>query len=424
MIPYFFRHYNGLVDRFFVYDNGSTDGSLDLLAGDERVAVAGWSVQGDSFVLDARRLCNEFWKRSRGVADWLITAEMDEHLYHPDLRHYLEACGRNGVTAIKAVGYDMIAERFPTADQPLWQTVTRGVRSFGLDKMAIFDPAAIKETNYEAGRHEASPTGRVVWEERRQVRLLHYKYLGPDYVAERNAVLSRGIRPGDLAHGWGAHYFLGSDEVGQELRALARKAAPVPGLGSHCAPATDTAVLDERELIGRSGLFRSRWYLSVYPDVARAGLDPLEHFCREGWREMRKPNAHFDPEWYRRTYAGSVGPDTNPLLDYILAGEKAGRRPAPSFDPVGYRAAHGLREGESALAHYLAPNPLLRALSRAVERTAKALRGWRRGIRHRIGRWSPGLERRLIRIAARFPGGRPAFDRGIRHRERGGGLGS
>jgi hypothetical protein len=33
------------------------------------------------------------------------------------------------------------------------------------------------------------------------------------------------------------------------------------------------------------------WYLEVYPDVAAAGLDPLEHYCRHGRFEGRLPSA-------------------------------------------------------------------------------------------------------------------------------------
>ena len=31
MLPYFFRHYRSLVERFFIFDDGSTDGSLEFL---------------------------------------------------------------------------------------------------------------------------------------------------------------------------------------------------------------------------------------------------------------------------------------------------------------------------------------------------------------------------------------------------------
>ena len=32
MLPFFFRHYDGLVDQYFIYDDGSDDGSSELLS--------------------------------------------------------------------------------------------------------------------------------------------------------------------------------------------------------------------------------------------------------------------------------------------------------------------------------------------------------------------------------------------------------
>ena len=40
MLPHFFLHYNTTVSRFFVFDNGSTDGSTEMLAGDEVITSA------------------------------------------------------------------------------------------------------------------------------------------------------------------------------------------------------------------------------------------------------------------------------------------------------------------------------------------------------------------------------------------------
>src|SRR5260370_4673027 len=128
-------------------------------------------------------LFNDFWKPSRSRTDWAVVVELDEHLYHPDLRSYLQSCNESGITVVKPVGYEMIADEFPTEEKPLWQLITRGVRFLPLDKLAIFDPSAIQEMNYVGGRHEASPTGRVIWEERPQVKLLHYKRLRAAYVS-------------------------------------------------------------------------------------------------------------------------------------------------------------------------------------------------------------------------------------------------
>src|SRR5206468_836762 len=44
--------------------------------------------------------------------------------------------------------------------------------------------------------------------------------------------------------------------------------------------------------------FGRAWYLAVNPDVAEAGLDPVEHYVSAGWREGRDPHPLFDTDWY------------------------------------------------------------------------------------------------------------------------------
>jgi hypothetical protein len=45
----------------------------------------------------------------------------------------------------------------------------------------------------------------------------------------------------------------------------------------------------------RSGLFAAKWFLERNPDLGAAGVDPLAHYYRYGWREGRLPNPYFDP---------------------------------------------------------------------------------------------------------------------------------
>ena len=73
--------------------------------------------------------------------------------------------------------------------------------------------------------------------------------------------------------------------------------------------------------------FDSPYYLKTYPDVAAAGLDPLEHYMVQGFREARKPFAGFDPAFYRQRYlAGET--EANPLLHYLAHRDRPGIHPS------------------------------------------------------------------------------------------------
>jgi hypothetical protein len=96
---------------------------------------------------------------------------------------------------------------------------------------------------------------------------------------------------------------------------------------------------DTLEQLDLSGLFDAAWYLIENPDVRSAGLDPLSHFCGEGWRERRKPNPYFDPTWYLDQYPDVRAAVMNPLLHYLRHGDREGRRPIRHFDPAWYRSA-------------------------------------------------------------------------------------
>ncbi len=229
VLPHFFRHYTEIVDCFFIFDNGSTDGSLDVLAGDERVQVSPFESDADSFVATELRLSEEIWKSSRGVADWAIVVDLDEHLYHDDLRSYLQACARRGVTAIRTVGYEMLSQTFPGAGARLCDVVTTGVRMPELyDKLCIFNPAAIARTNYLPGRHVANPEGRVQWPAVDEVLLLHYKKLGLEYEIARSAELRTGLRSRDIEEQWGCQYLLSPKQITEAFNRLSERAEPVP----------------------------------------------------------------------------------------------------------------------------------------------------------------------------------------------------
>ncbi len=230
ILPFFFQHYGPFVDRFIVYDNGSTDGSLAMLGGDERVQVRHFDTPGDSFVAEELRLSETMWHASRGHAAWVVVLDLDEFLYHADIKAYLDQCWNQGVTAIGTTAYEMITETFPPAGVPLVQSVTKGFREPTYDKLCVFDPNAIDSTNYTPGRHQAAPRGRVVYPSQPEMLLLHYKKLGLPYLVDRSAALGKGLGPGDLALNFGTQYLMPARRWAGIFWNQRRAAAPVPGL--------------------------------------------------------------------------------------------------------------------------------------------------------------------------------------------------
>ena len=62
MLGFFFRHYDEWVDRYVIVDDGSTDGTLDLLHAHPKVEVRSFERTPDSFVHAQTELNNHAWK--------------------------------------------------------------------------------------------------------------------------------------------------------------------------------------------------------------------------------------------------------------------------------------------------------------------------------------------------------------------------
>jgi len=106
-------------------------------------------------------------------------------------------------------------------------------------------------------------------------------------------------------------------------------------------------------ILQRSGLFSVKWFLERNPDLVAAGVDPLAHYFRYGWREGRWPNAYFDPAWYLSRSRDVRELGLEPLLHYVEHGEAEGRQPVAWFDPEWYRAAFAVPAVQLSLAHFL-----------------------------------------------------------------------
>ena len=103
-------------------------------------------------------------------------------------------------------------------------------------------------------------------------------------------------------------------------------------------------------------LFAAADYLEHNPDVAEAGVSPLQHYLEYGWFEGRNPHPAFANDWYLAQNPDVLSAGANPLEHYLEHGWKEGRRPNPSFDPEAYLARHPAvrAAGVEPLTHFVA----------------------------------------------------------------------
>lgn len=85
-------------------------------------------------------------------------------------------------------------------------------------------------------------------------------------------------------------------------------------------------------LLRSTNVFDHDFYMRANPDVARRGLDALDHYILLGEHEDRQPSPFFDPAWYRlqvpRLPAGHCL-----LAHYLTLGDAEGIQPMVGFDP-------------------------------------------------------------------------------------------
>ncbi len=126
----------------------------------------------------------------------------------------------------------------------------------------------------------------------------------------------------------------------------------------------------DHRLIRDSALFDPAWYLAEYPEVLKAGLDPLDHFLNDGWRKGYNPSASFDTLAYLISYPAVARARINPLLDYLREGSRRGRiisRPTSQqasairtvFDPAASRKWVAALRAHPAAARTRAEPPLV-----------------------------------------------------------------
>jgi glycosyltransferase involved in cell wall biosynthesis len=171
ILPQYIEWYKKIVDKITIYDDHSTDETLEIATkAGCNIVPFGNDDFDDRLNNDVR---NNSWKGS--TADWIIVGDLDEFLHCPmDIRYILE---KTKATIVKTQGWEIMSETdIPFVDAKM------GYKEPHLDKVMCVRPNKVKAVNFTFGGHHETPEGEVVYFDNSKglFKLLHFSGVGRD----------------------------------------------------------------------------------------------------------------------------------------------------------------------------------------------------------------------------------------------------
>jgi hypothetical protein len=223
MTPYFLRHYAPICDKIFVWEDQSVDGTYEMLKACPKVQFLPLAIHGidDAYL---QKIRSETYRTfSRGIADWVIIIDIDEFHWHTiDLMGMLDTAKEKGYKAMLSEGYQMISDKPPSGDGQIYSEIREGVQDHMYDRL-IFNPEL--DVTVGIGHHCYDVKGAYVCHNAGH-KLLHYRYMGEEYMTKRHARVYSNLTENNLKHGWGIHSspnWTGNYSVGWWREMMGRK---------------------------------------------------------------------------------------------------------------------------------------------------------------------------------------------------------
>lgn len=180
ILPHILKHYD-YVTKIFIYDNCSSDNTVDIALKDSRCEIIYYSSKFcDETNQDIKNNC---WKQYRKNCHYCIVCDADEFLYHSNgIFNLLLLAKKNNIlySYLNTTGINMVSSDTQfTHNKYLYQQINTGYIDKNYSKNIIFSPSLIKEINYSPGSHTFRPesySNKFIIGPK--CILLHFKYIG------------------------------------------------------------------------------------------------------------------------------------------------------------------------------------------------------------------------------------------------------
>lgn len=213
ILPFFLDHYINFVgaSKVILHDGGSTDATAEIVARFPQAEL----VIRRSEKLDDRDLMNirnEEWKKYREQCDWMVVCDVDEFLYHPQIREKLIELKQQDITLPMVEGFEMLSKTIPDfkPGEYIWSQIQTGTPNPQYyNKNLIFQPSI--DINYTLGCHHCLPTGPVKRSEAFVFKNLHYRMLSHQHIVNKSRRAAARLSDWNKQTNAGFHYRLNAE---------------------------------------------------------------------------------------------------------------------------------------------------------------------------------------------------------------------
>lgn len=217
MIEHTLNYHSQFCDKITIIDNQSTDNSVAIVKEKFPDVIIEELDTGGEYREDVQiEVRNNWWKGSN--ADFVIMADMDEFVVHPDLVNQLKEMKRQNVAVPKIVGYNMFSETFPDDyNTSILDQVSEKFRDRFFDKNIIFSPKLVKDMNFGVGSHTCDPEFKegveVKTEHSFEFNLFHFKWLSKEYLYKRHKGYADRMSVENHENNHGMQYLIGKYHI-------------------------------------------------------------------------------------------------------------------------------------------------------------------------------------------------------------------
>lgn len=216
ILPFVVDYWKRFVTKAFVYDNGSTDGSVEFLQSFDWIEVRHFDSDGfnDQTIVNLK---NTEWKRESLNADWVVVCDIDECIYHNDIQNVLQTLKDNHICRIEPIWIEMVSEEFPIYEEgKLLHEICKRGKKGSESKFSIFDPSKVHDMGYVVGCHKAHTIFKPnvqAKEDKVSLYLFHCKQLNVEYVINRYKDLQERLSALNRRNKWGVQYLYTIDKI-------------------------------------------------------------------------------------------------------------------------------------------------------------------------------------------------------------------